>query len=519
MLDLSVPAIDPALRHAVETRPKAVSAWLERLPFASPADAAQQLVTALHGLNRCALDAHQRVALLALYRPVVERAATSLEALLADAGVPPYTLQWQTGALLQALRSEHSIGYKQVLWALTQRRFGLGGSKHTAEVSARLLLALRDLQSACYLTHTPPPGGLWREMHQVYAYTQAANLADDAVGDAPSPSLVYRQALLLALADPPRLSYAEFIHTRLYLDRFAELAQLAAAPVSGHRGLPVRVDGDVPPSQIADGQAEGWLDTDALCRHLYDTVVRLRNGATPRGIGLPPEMEGELSLSLCKSLLKQWSAGWQRAFKRYPAAGGTVQGMAGVSAIHRLLEQPPQTLQIDPDEADSLPIHDVGLTSAAPVNAIPWTVSNDSATGLALCGAPGVPLNLKAGDPLALRADEAEAWSLGVIRWIRMRDAQQVEFGIERLSPEVQPAWVRPLRGHKRTEPALYVPGLPALKQADRLLLPRDLYRTGMDAEVWQPRHKYTLTFGRRLEHTPSFDLIDFTVFADERHD
>ncbi len=47
-------------------------------------------------------------------------------------------------------------------------------------------------------------------------------------------------------------------------------------------------------------------------------------------------------------------------------------------------------------------------------------------------------------------------------------------------------------------------------------MLPRHLYQIGMDAEVWQPPHKYTLTFGRCLEHAPSFDLIDFTIFADE---
>lgn len=39
-----------------------------------------------------------------------------------------------------------------------------------------------------------------------------------------------------------------------------------------------------------------------------------------------------------------------------------------------------------------------------------------------------------------------------------------------------------------------------------------------MDAEVWHTPQQYTLAFGRRLERTPSFDLIDFTVIADEPH-
>jgi hypothetical protein len=79
--------------------------------------------------------------------------------------------------------------------------------------------------------------------------------------------------------------------------------------------------------------------------------------------------------------------------------------------------------------------------------------------------------------------------------------------------------WVRPLRGRRKAspEPALLVPGLDTLKQNDRLLLPRHLYQTGMDAELWHAPHQYTLTFGRCLEHTPNFDLIDFTIFASEQ--
>jgi hypothetical protein len=79
--------------------------------------------------------------------------------------------------------------------------------------------------------------------------------------------------------------------------------------------------------------------------------------------------------------------------------------------------------------------------------------------------------------------------------------------------------WVRPLRGPGKTYPeaALFVPGVAALRQHDRLLLPRSLYEIGMDADVWHPPRQYTITFGQCLEHTPSFDLIAFTVFADEQ--
>ncbi len=522
MFDFLAPAGAPAPQQKVETRPRAVAAWLDRLPFASPVETAQQLAMALYALNRHALDADDRYALLALYRPALARAAAGLEAQLADTGVPPHAQQRQIGALLRELHVEHSRGYKQVL-STNPKRFGRTSPKRIGDAAARLMAALRDVQAACHLTRTPLPAGLWQEMHQLHAFVQASNLADGAADDAPPASLAYRQALLLALADPPHMSHAEFVHTRLYLEQFARLAQLRPLAAPSPRGFAIRTDGDRAPTHVAANPGEGklWLDTDALCRHLHDTAARLRSGETPRGIGLPAGMEGETSLTLMKRLLRQWSPGMQRAFKRYATTGSSVQVVAGVSAIHRLLEGETPAPQPDAEEAGSLPIRDVGVLTAAPivVNTTRWTVDNDSASGLALSGTPDAPLNLKVGDPLALRADDAADWSLGVIRWLRMRDERVIELGVERLAPQVQPVWVRPLRGARQTgqEAALFVPGLAALKQPDRLLLPHHLYQAGMDAEVWRAPQPFTLTFGRRLEQTPSFDLIDFTVFGGEQ--
>ena len=125
-------------------------------------------------------------------------------------------------------------------------------------------------------------------------------------------------------------------------------------------------------------------------------------------------------------------------------------------------------------------------------------------------------LNLKVGDALALCAEDSVVWSLAIIRWVKMRDARQVELGVERLSPQIQPVWVRPRRSHRKAspEPGLFVPGVPALKQPDRLLLPSHIYQTGMDAEVLHTPQQYTVKFDRRAEFTPSFDLINFTVLT-----
>jgi cyclic-di-GMP-binding protein len=524
MLTLQVPRTDETVsKFTAETNPKATAAWLARLPFGSPVDVARQLVGALYALNRRPLDPLKRYALQSLYRPAVANAAASLERLLAESGVPPHEQQRQMGMLLRELLTEYSIGYKHILLSV-EGSAGRGlQPRRFAEVVAWLLASLRDLQLACHCTYSPLPAGLWLETHQLYLLAKSSGAADKAMGAAPPASLAYRQALLLALADPPQMSRAELAHTRLLLGKLGGLAVLGPATGDATQaGFAIATDSDRGPRPAGNqNKGELWLDTDALCRQLRDIALRLRSGDSPRQIGLPQEMESGLSLTLGKRLLKLWHTGAQRRSKRYAAAAGTVQVVAGVSSIHRMLEAgEPQSGEPGAEPDNSLPIHDVDPMFAAPatVSTSHWTISNDSAAGLALSGAPGEPLNLKVGDALALRTDDAAAWSLAVIRWIRMRDALRIELGVERLSPQMQPVWVRPLRGRRkgRSEPALFVPGSPALKQPDRLLLPRTLYHAGMDAEVWRPQQQTTLSFGRRLEHTPSFDLIDFTVIANE---
>ncbi len=522
MLTLHVPRTDEPLKKlAVETHPKSTAAWLERLPFASPVDVARQLMEALYALNRHPLDANARYALLSLYRPVVADAALCLETLLAESGVPPHAQQRQIGMLLRELLTELSIGFKHIL-LVAHAAAGRGfPPRRFVEVSAWLLASLRDVQIAFYMTYHPLPAGMWLEMHQLYLLAQSSGSADKSVGETLPASLAYRQALLLALADPPHMSLDALTHTRLYLHKLSPLAALRSAMGSSTQtGFAIATDSDLGPGQPGlHKEGSLWLDTDALCRQLHDIALRLRTGDSPHSIGLPQGMQSELSLSLGKRLLKLWRTGAQRTFKRYPAKTGTLQMVAGVCSIHRLLAGEPQAGESAAD-TDDLPIHDVRPLGAAPmtVSISRWTISNDSAAGLALLGAPDEPLNLKVGDALALRSDAAAAWSLAVIRWIRMRDAQQVELGVERLSPEMQPVWVQPMRGHRkaRPEPALFIPGLPALKQPDRLLLPRHLYQAGMDADVWHPQQHITLAFGRRLEHTPGFDLIDYTLIAQE---
>jgi hypothetical protein len=516
--DPSTPPVDPALGDDFEAHPRLAADWLDRLPYANPVAAARQLLHALTAMNRSALEPGLRHTLQTLYRPALLRAATGLTSLLGETGVPPHAQQREAATLLRELHREHVVACKLGIRGIGNPR---AQTRRIIESLARLLSALRDLHAAHAFTYNPVPSTLWLDLHHALNLARRHGVADASRKGIDPVSLSYRQILLMALADPPHLSRSEQTHVVAFLRALGNLAVLSEGPRSA-TGFPIDPDSSHGPIARADTpETTHWLDTDALCRQLHETVARLHAGDSPRRLGLPDELDAELALSVARHLSKQWRNASQRSYTRHTIRSGAVEVVAGLTAIHRLLAQsmPNPIESVSVEENDSLSISDVGARAATvPVMSSYWDIRNDSAGGLALAGTPEAPLNLKVGDALALRPRgeaHSAAWSLATIRWILMHDGGRVEFGLERLSPQIQPVWVRLLRGHhKHPEPALFVPGLPTLKQPDRLLLPRNLYVSGMDAELWPSPHLSLLSFGRRIERTPSFDLVDFTAFA-----
>jgi cyclic-di-GMP-binding protein len=530
-INLSVPTYDQALHYSVETHPKQVDEWLQRLPLASPVNAARQLLTALASMNRVQMDETTRHKQLTLYRPVIARVARELESLIAETCIPPAAKQRQIGTLMRELLVELAYGYKRVLLAMANRRFTFGVDKAVSEVTTHIMAALSDILAVSYRTYSPFPVGVWREMHRLYQFAQETGFSDVAVAGI-TPSLVYRQALLTALADPYHMHHAELVHTRLYLENFGHLARLVKnGDNPSGEGFFIPTDADAAIVQTPGSTQEAlWLQTGALCHHLQEATVKLKLGDTPRHIGLPHEMESGLAQHLFMRLFKNWGKVAQRVFKRYPSVEAEIHLVSGVLAIHRLLELSAAPRPPEGRASGSVPLAgaaptttrgDPTLTATGnqphatyPAEATLWKVMNDSAGGLALSGTPCAPLKLKVGDAIVIQESTEGKWSLAVIRWIRMADAQGVRLGVERISPRVQPVRVRPLRGQRSpsAELALYIPGSGKLYQKDRLLLPRHVYQAGLGAEVLHADRQSNVTFGRLLEQTGGFDLIEFSV-------
>src|SRR5690606_42078793 len=71
-----------------------------------------------------------------------------------------------------------------------------------------------------------------------------------------------------------------------------------------------------------------------------------------------------------------------------------------------------------------------------------WMVLNESPGGLAIMSVAGVRGEIEAGCALALRRDQAQAWSVCIVRWVRSDLPGQVEVGLQIIGQSFHPVMV-----------------------------------------------------------------------------
>lgn len=188
----------------------------------------------------------------------------------------------------------------------------------------------------------------------------------------------------------------------------------------------------------------------------------------------------------------------------------------GIRAIHTFLlaaESDLDTTQrsaFDTGEISISAISALGRNSRSDATTTHWTVVNDSASGLALHKKNTTSVNLKVGEVVAVRSQLLPSWNIGVVRWLRNSPADQIEFGLQMLSPNPQPVWIRNAAGRIRTnQPALLLPANPILQLPQQLLVPRGIYVADIPLELSAATNRSILPV-KMLEHTHNFDLFEF---------
>jgi hypothetical protein len=513
---------------STETRLKAVQAWVEALPLADTVPATQALHTAVMSLNRTRLGAEDRFRLLELYRGPLLRLLEDLEQDYSKAALPLPEKAREAARLSRELLIEFGYGYKLILLEKTDRFFA--SKKQLAVHLHRAISTLADTLTLSYKTYTPTPAGVWHEIHQIFHYAQHFGLEETQVesgrrAKVSTIAMVYKQTLLLALADPYRLQPGEVEqilalvqkhHNTVFVFPYSD--QLTGAGL-----FLVRSDTDRPPKSLSgvdSGQitpVDKVLSAANLAYSLGEIAGRLDAGMTLGQLGIPAYVDQATVAPLCRRLQKIWSVPPKRTFNR-SASGAHVEVCIGVANIAEVMfgsVRARETVSAGAARAVFGDKLDFQRAGAAPNTLVrQWDILNQSAGGLALKrGARGDSdgVSMAVGEVVAVRFDTGQPWAIGAVRWVYSEDTNGLQFGMQMLAPHADCVSVAPALGNRATRrvPGLRLPELPTMRRPATLIVPHGTY-ADCDYVIESAEGSQRVRATKLIEQTQSFDAFAF---------
>lgn len=553
-LQLNLPEQDLSRLSLGSDNPKKLQAWVDALPPLNLGESARQLYQYLQELNRLKLDFQKRLPLLEIIFPAIDHVCRGLgKHYLGQPLVLPEKAR-KVAALAQALQGHLANGYKLVAVQGLNKLNDRDVRQQVTLACYRAINALTNALVRCYQLYFPLPAKLWLEIHQLYLLAERHQLLDRQATqtEAGTPRKAYIGTLLLASARPNQLRQQE---TALIQQACGEWGAWVDVHMDQQREDLFAVDLNEDRGPQYGSQL---TSTNAACRFI-DTrqlVQRLSLRPEVAGLSLPKGM----SASLLMHLRQAWGSLAERSFRRIGQDGhlelcmglATVHYfLAGNQSFHHFMQAGnPQTLGLDGGNSNlflnqqksrngtavddpwgqayapgaaiqgdfidfsgiksSLLQHDDD--SSTPFDAHRVTKINASPGGYCLNWPGDTPLQLRAGELIALRDGHPE-WAVGVIRWVRQLTSGGAEFGVEVMAPRAQPCGARPLR--KTGEDAnflraLMLPALQAVGQPMTLLLPTVGFQVGQKVELAQNGEHSRLILTRQLSGTASYNLYMF---------
>ncbi len=538
-LNLSVPALAARLLAEVELRPAKVERWLAELPLLNVAETARKLYSTLCIYNRIAIDDHDRLALLELYRSPLKLIATELEKQYLGLPLPLAEKHKAAAEQNRQFCIEMAFGYKRLVLNAAQQP-GAPVGKHLVDTTLAIQRAIRYLTEALAVSfeiYAPCPLGAWREIHALYRYAEQLGVTDTPLADPLNITLphisvghAYKQALLLDLSDPYHLPARLTGKIHHYLDRYAGLAVILPATQTFDPTCQFLIDPEEDCAGLlyVDATLEltgrfRLLNTIELARTIHRQLTALQAGQVPAGEGLEADFFQDSDQDLLRHLGRAWGVNPRRAFRRIRRSDAKVELAVGLEAINYWLNGGsrfvvsstfvgplPQRTLVGPNENKTLHIEAPELLFAS------WTIRDESASGLALEKHGYIKQQLRVGDLVAHRAPGAgNTWTIDVVRWVKSKSPSHIEIGVQRLAPHAQAVVVKTVSDKGKESdfmPAVLLPELPRLKQKATLVTHRG---------VWRPQRRIYLDNGARLmrvvigepvEITSAFECFQFEV-------
>jgi hypothetical protein len=445
-LQLTIPAQDGE-RASVRIKPREVRSWLDNLPFLDLERTARLARKQLRLMNRQAIPAGARLAMLGDFLAAYQRLTEALGGQARDNDA--------LHTLVKRLCQDIGFGYKIVTHELVNKRSGF---METRNLPLALLGAIHTLGLQlldCYAGYQRAPRALWSECLALYAYAWQNGREQYS---APLPGFgaqqidaCFRLIALLRLADPYRLPASMVGPLRSYFAQRIDLCAIHSEPPPDSNCFQLK---DAFQQSPMDQDPHLYLDLDQLLATMKTDVARLAQYRQPQAIGLPPEIPAQALLRSLRQTLDHWQHHPTRSAER-EETHARIDLVSGLNAAYCMVNHgrcfdpslfvlPGQDQVIDLG-AHPAPDHDRSAGNLP----VPFTCTgiNRSSGGLAVrYRGPQAP-HPRVGQIVALRRPSPQSsagWVVAVCRWLVEPEGDNgFELGLQYLAREPRAVVVR----------------------------------------------------------------------------
>jgi cyclic-di-GMP-binding protein len=455
------------------TDARAARDFVAGLPLADRAETSRRLLAAIDGLNGLKLDASNRLAVLEALRGQIADMLSYVEQQILGSSFPLPSSKSELGHLAQAFHAALALGYRLVVVDLCAP----SGSIRFLRGKSVLLALERALYhnaaalAASYLVYLKPAPGIWASLHDLARFADDAGLADKPVADAMAgrdvrPSLLYRQAVLIAICNPYRFAQREQIDLTAASYALGALCRVQKLPQAGAFLLAEGEDHGPGylPSERKEQEASGWSFDLAPLR--AEIEKQANGGAEEIVLRAPGGVQGRLSVDMAQRCMSAWGSTAERNHPRL-TAGHHLDSIIGLSALHFYLAGEKDF------ESFMRQVHGAGASLAAGTAAT-WTgnpgeqsrpgvfrtkVLDQSLGGYQLEWDKRHAVRARVGElvGLAVPSDGAAErdWMLAIIRWLRYDPDGGLDAGVELLARRARAVGLRPPNGRDTVRAAL----------------------------------------------------------------
>jgi len=359
-LGLYIPLKSVNFIDAPYLKPRDAEQWISNLPAAHIGETARLIYKAMSELNRVTMAPNQRFKILEMFRKPFSYVSESLSKHYIGQAFPLSQKNQKIAELTKELCLELAIGYKIIIDDSLSQKNGRVDKKVLRISIYRAMQQLGESLFKSYMVYEPPSGQTWMEIHHLYLFSEHNGMIAEIIKDPIEPklgsntiSLLYKQIILLSLANPYRLPQSEIKKVNNALRSWSRYCQLNLLddPNNPIGLFSIDLEHNTPPSYYNSTQPNESsefiriLDTSELTRILREQVNNKQEnelGNTQQSALNP----NEITTETLRKLILAWGAIPKRNFSRNGKTDN-VKVALGLSASHSFIQKQQDAIQIE----------------------------------------------------------------------------------------------------------------------------------------------------------------------------